>query len=113
MELGTLVTNLETIFEDETAPHYGANVIAVSSELKSAHLFASTTSGTGAVNADLEASNDGSNWFWVGNLTIATVTTAGVSVAVSVTNAFRFHRINMYGISGTGCKATAIISHMD
>lgn len=112
--MGTLVTNTETIFENETAPHYGAKVVNISSEIKSAHLFASTTSGTGTVNADLEASNDNSNWFWVGNLTLnGTVTTSGVSVAVTVTNAFKYHRINMYGISGTGCKATAIISHMD
>lgn len=102
-----------TFFTNETAPHYGTVSYEIPVAIKSFHLWAITSAGTGSISADVEGSNDGVNWFWVANHSIGTVTTSGTGVQATVTNAFKYHRINMYGITGTDCTAHSTVCFID
>lgn len=104
---------VEWFFQDETAAHYGTEVKIIETALKSFHLWAIVSSGTGTIAADVEGSNDGVNWFWVANHSIATVTTSGTGVQATVENAFKYHRVNMYTITGTDCTAHSSVSYLD
>lgn len=104
---------VEWFFQDETAANYGATVIKVSTEIKSFHLWATTSAGTGVIAADVETSNDGVNWVWAANFSIASVATTGTGVIANLSNAFKYFRVNMYTITGTDCTAHANVSYLD
>lgn len=67
-------------------------------------------SGTGAVTGtvDVEASNDGVNFFSIGTITLTG--TGSASGGFSTSSAWAFIRANVTAITGTGAKITSIMA---
>lgn len=103
----------EYFFEETTTVHYGTEVKEIRTGLKSFQLTATVSAGTGVIAADIETSHDGVIWNWAANFSIATVTTSGVGVLATLTNAHKYHRVNLYTITGTDCTATASVCYLD
>lgn len=99
--------------EDRTTPYYGDTVVEVPVEVKSWSMVSVVSAGTGTVSCDLEGSIDGATWHWVGNASQASVTTTATSVAGTVTNAYRYFRANLYGLTGTDCTVNFFLSYID
>lgn len=68
-----------------------------------------TVAGTGAVSTTVQVqiSNDESNWINLTTLTVAGTTTATDGAAMDA--AWRYMRLNITALSGTGAAVTAIV----
>lgn len=68
-----------------------------------------TVSGTGAVSTTVvvQISNDETNWITLNTLTVSGTTTATDGAAMDA--AWRYMRLNMTALSGTGAAVTAIV----
>ena len=76
---------------------------------KAIQVKGSTSAGAGSATVYIEVSNDKLNWelMWETTLTLGTTE---VSDGVAVSNAWKWIRVNVNAISGTGAKVSAYAS---
>ena len=104
---------VDWFFQNETSANYGVTEIKTGAVVKSFQLWAIVSATTGVIAADIETSNDGVNWVWAANFSIATVTTSGTGVIANLSNAFKYFRVNMYTITGTDATVSCTVSYID
>lgn len=73
-------------------------------------IIGATTSGAGAATVNVEVSNDNVNFLGMKTFTL-TLSTTVVSDGYAFKNAWRYARVNVTAISGTGAYVTVTEAH--
>jgi hypothetical protein len=93
-----------TLLDNATA--IGAGDAVPSNLFPGPKTFQATVEGSGAVTAevDIEASNDGENWLWLGTISLSG--TGSDSDGFASSAAWANHRADVTAIGGTGASVT-------
>lgn len=75
------------------------------------HGYGSTSSGSGAASIKIQVSNDGVSYIDMGTITLTLSTTVSAD-GFSAVVPWRYYRMNVSSISGTGAKVSVIMGNL-